>query len=236
MSRSRRKPYHHGDLRRALLEAAGKLLETQGPSAVSFRKLAEALDVSHAAPLAHFPDRVSLDAALAAEGFRQVRHRCEQMQARPDAEPSPGWSVSRQVALHSPAAQAPEPVMAMRLVTAALVYLRFALEHPGLYRVMHGPELAERLGQESDQAEPPLEELADEKARAAALFEELARQGQQAGEFRTDVPAGLLASLVLALTEGLAQRYLEEGSGVERLPDAERLFEAFLGGFFRSPA
>lgn len=62
--------YHHGDLRSALLHAGGELLEEQGLAALSVRETARRAGVSHNAPYRHFPDRDSLLAALAAEGFR----------------------------------------------------------------------------------------------------------------------------------------------------------------------
>jgi AcrR family transcriptional regulator len=61
--------YHHGNLREALIEEAGKVLESQGADAISFRGLARALDVSHAAPGHHFADRHELLAELAADGY-----------------------------------------------------------------------------------------------------------------------------------------------------------------------
>lgn len=61
--------YHHGDLRAALLRAAGKILEKKGISGLSLREAARRAGVSHNAPYRHFPDRESLLAALAAEGF-----------------------------------------------------------------------------------------------------------------------------------------------------------------------
>ena len=61
--------YHHGDLRAALLQAAGELLEKQGIAGLSLREAARQAGVSHNAPYRHFPDRDALLAALAAEGF-----------------------------------------------------------------------------------------------------------------------------------------------------------------------
>jgi AcrR family transcriptional regulator len=64
--------YHHGDLRAALLEAAGELLEEQGLAGLSLREAARRAGVSHNAPYRHFPDRSALLAALAAAGFRML--------------------------------------------------------------------------------------------------------------------------------------------------------------------
>ena len=61
--------YHHGDLRPALLRAAGELLEKHGVESLSLREAARRAGVSHNAPYRHFPNRSSLLAALAAEGF-----------------------------------------------------------------------------------------------------------------------------------------------------------------------
>jgi len=68
-SRPRRRTYHHGKLQAALLRAAGEMLEKQGVGGLSLRVAASRVGVSHNAPYRHFPDRESLLAALAAEGF-----------------------------------------------------------------------------------------------------------------------------------------------------------------------
>jgi AcrR family transcriptional regulator len=64
--------YHHGDLRRTLLEAAAAAIAEDGPAALSLRDLARRAGVSHAAPAHHFRDKKGLLTALAAEGFDQL--------------------------------------------------------------------------------------------------------------------------------------------------------------------
>jgi AcrR family transcriptional regulator len=64
--------YHHGNLRPALLRAAGKTLEKEGVAALSLRDAARRAGVSHNAPYRHFADRDALLAALAAEGFQML--------------------------------------------------------------------------------------------------------------------------------------------------------------------
>jgi AcrR family transcriptional regulator len=64
--------YHHGDLRTAVLAAAGRLIEREGLASLSVREAARRAGVSHNAPYRHFPDRSALLAALAAEGFAQL--------------------------------------------------------------------------------------------------------------------------------------------------------------------
>ncbi|MFC8347977.1 TetR/AcrR family transcriptional regulator [Streptomyces sp. NPDC057280] len=64
-----RRPYHHGDLRRAILTAALDVIAADGPTALSLRDLARRAGVSHAAPAHHFKDRTGLLTSIAAEGF-----------------------------------------------------------------------------------------------------------------------------------------------------------------------
>ncbi|WP_434739838.1 TetR/AcrR family transcriptional regulator [Micromonospora sp. SH-82] len=65
-----RQPYHHGDLRRALLIAATEAIVEAGPAALSLRDLARRVGVSHAAPAHHFGDKTGLLTAIAAEGLK----------------------------------------------------------------------------------------------------------------------------------------------------------------------
>src|ERR1043165_375836 len=64
--------YHHGELRQAVLQAAGGILEKEGLAGRRGRDVARGAGVSHNAPYRHCPDRASLHAALAAEGFEML--------------------------------------------------------------------------------------------------------------------------------------------------------------------
>jgi AcrR family transcriptional regulator len=64
--------YHHGDLRRALLEESVVAIGEVGPAAISLRDLARRAGVSHAAPAHHFGDKEGLLTAVAAEGYRRL--------------------------------------------------------------------------------------------------------------------------------------------------------------------
>ena len=75
--------YHHGDLRGAVLEEAGKILEAEGLGALSLREVARRAGVSHNAPYRHFPDRDRLLAALVAEGFQMF---ADELAKRPRRE------------------------------------------------------------------------------------------------------------------------------------------------------
>jgi AcrR family transcriptional regulator len=111
-ARMRRQPYHHGDLRRALLDAAEEELTENGIEGFSLRGVAKRVAVSHAAPAHHFKDTTGLLTALAASGFRRFvlaqDHR--QSEAEPDA--------------------------LAQLVAAGLGYIDFATTHPALFRLM----------------------------------------------------------------------------------------------------
>lgn len=80
------RPYHHGDLRAALLASAERTLAERGASALSLRELAREAGVSHAAPGRHFKDKQALLDALALSGFQRLRAVLEQAGAtREDA-------------------------------------------------------------------------------------------------------------------------------------------------------
>jgi AcrR family transcriptional regulator len=108
------RPYHHGDLRAALLAAAEAELAERGIEGFSLRAVAKRSGVSHAAPAHHFGDAQGLLTALAAEGFRRflAMQRAREARAAPD-----------------PQAQ---------LVAAGLGYLDFATARPALFRLMFG--------------------------------------------------------------------------------------------------
>jgi AcrR family transcriptional regulator len=103
--------YHHGDLARALVNAAGSVLETRGMGAVTLRGAARAAGVSVGAPYRHFADKQALLAAVSARGFEAL---AAAMRAR----------------AHS--ARAPEAA----LERGALAWVRFASEHPAVYQLM----------------------------------------------------------------------------------------------------
>jgi AcrR family transcriptional regulator len=106
------RPYHHGDLRRALIDAASRLLEAEGPSALSLRAVAREAGVSPAAPYHHFKDKGELLDAVAHEGWDLLDG-----------------------ALAKAKREAPSPQAAMNNLGVA--YVCFARENPALYRVMY---------------------------------------------------------------------------------------------------
>lgn len=106
------RPYHHGDLSRALVEAARKILETDGPAALSLRGVAREAGVSPAAPYHHFKDKAELLEAVAHEGW-----------------------VELDAALSKARAATEDP--RTRMTNIGVAYVCFARDNPALYRVMY---------------------------------------------------------------------------------------------------
>lgn len=77
MTETEERPYHHGSLRDALLNAAERTLRAQGQDELSLRELARQIGVSHAAPRRHFRDRQALLDALAITGFERLGAKLE---------------------------------------------------------------------------------------------------------------------------------------------------------------
>lgn len=102
--------YHHGDLHNALIEAGLAALEANDAAGLSLRALARELGVSANAVYRHFADKDALLSALAAEGFRRFGQAQAQAQARADTDP----------------------------IATGLGYVRFAQQHPALFRLMFG--------------------------------------------------------------------------------------------------
>src|SRR5215204_3992851 len=117
--------YHHGDLRRALVDAAIPLLRSGGAEALTLRAVAREAGVSQTAPYRHFADRAALVSAVADDGFRRLHARLVA------AARAPAKTTGR--AQHTARGG---------LQAIALAYVRFALEHPEEYRVMFGSEVA----------------------------------------------------------------------------------------------
>ncbi|MFI7671965.1 TetR/AcrR family transcriptional regulator [Nocardia sp. NPDC049526] len=72
MSTSKRKAYHHGDLRRALVDAGRALVQEDGVAGLTLRAAATRAGVSAAAPYRHFADKEALLAAVMTQGFGEL--------------------------------------------------------------------------------------------------------------------------------------------------------------------
>jgi AcrR family transcriptional regulator len=123
-----RRPYHHGDLRQALVDAAIDLLREEGPEALTLRGAARAAGVSQAAPYRHFKDRRALVAAVADDCFKRLRLAMSE-------------GASQSLPKRRPRKPSSPRGAAGGLQQLAIQYVRFAHEHPAEYRVMFGAEI-----------------------------------------------------------------------------------------------
>lgn len=115
-------PYHHGNLRKALLSHALDLVREEGVEALSLRAVARAAGVSQTAPYRHFANRQALVEAVADDGFVRL-----------------GGTIERAVAMGVPGLGA--------LRRGMRAYIDFALACPAEYRLMFGPESRIRTGE-----------------------------------------------------------------------------------------
>lgn len=113
MRKRPRKTYHHGDLRRALVEQALQTIQKEGVEGLTLRAVGERLGVSRTALYRHFADKGALLAAVAREGFRDFRESLAAAVASKGGGPA-GFEAMGQA------------------------YVRFAVAHPAHYRVMFG--------------------------------------------------------------------------------------------------
>jgi len=109
------RPYHHGDLRRAVLAAAVAAIPDVGPAGLSLRDLARRAGVSHAAPAHHFGDKAGLLTAVAVEGYELLAEALTAAQQSTDD-----------------------------FLELGVAYVRFAVEHRAHFEVMFRPDLYHR--------------------------------------------------------------------------------------------
>jgi AcrR family transcriptional regulator len=108
---SKKKTYHHGDLKNALIAAGADILSKEGVSALSLRKVAQKAGVSHAAPYAHFADKQALIAAISTEGYKKLYEQIARVAEQYRSDPL------------------------RRLVEASWAYVQFALDEPDQFKV-----------------------------------------------------------------------------------------------------
>jgi len=144
------RPYHHGNLRAALLESAERTLSQSGASELSLRELARQVGVSHAAPRRHFADKQALLDALAEDGFERLGESLR------DAMTAAGDEFDA------------------RLLAFAHAYVHFATRHAALLELMfsvkHRPGAADSLRASADRAfEAPLALISEGQAKGEVV-------------------------------------------------------------------
>ncbi|MEN0065847.1 MAG: TetR-like C-terminal domain-containing protein [Myxococcota bacterium] len=136
--RPTRDRYHHGDLKRALVEEAFAMVRSAGHAKFSLRAAARAVGVDAAAAYRHFANKDALLAAVASSAFAELARRMETGMAESD-----------------------DPVE--RFVATGRAYVQFAIDEPALFRTAFGPRAAERIKTEGvgAQGRNPYELLLD---------------------------------------------------------------------------
>ncbi len=109
--------YHHGDLRRALIEAAEQAIDQRGADQLSLRAVARDAGVSQTAPYRHFENKDALLLAVAENGFALMAMRMAQILGDEFADEQ-----ERSIALGTS-------------------YVHFAVEYPNRFRLMFGPRI-----------------------------------------------------------------------------------------------
>ena len=113
------RPYHHGDLRRALIETAMGMLHEDKGWQFTLREVARRAGVSHAAPYKHFPDKAALLAEMALLGFDRLRQAAMTAKSRrPKSLRDEFFAIGR-------------------------AYVQFGVSNPALYRLMFSADADE---------------------------------------------------------------------------------------------
>ena len=206
-AKTKRSSYHHGNLREELVSQGMMIVETEGLGSLTMREIAKRLGVTQTAPLHHFENKAALLAAIAARGFRMLfDHRMGALKDK----------------------RTPDE----RLMAVLIAYVEFALAHPALYQLMHGPEISDKT---------LFPELNDAATRSYSLLESavadylLAHEGSM--ERSRDATLGawtVCQGLGTVLTNPQnTPRYVlrKDPMGVSR-----RIFEMFVRGIGQVPA
>ncbi len=191
------RPYHHGHLRRALLDAALQVLTEEGLAGLTLRAVARRAGVSEAAPYHHFASKAALVEALVRETLDQLAQALQK------------------------AIQVTEGTPLDRLVAVGGAYVRFALERRASFSILYRPELRALSHPVLDTdglARSPLDRAG--MAAYQVLLDAIVAC-QQAGEVVPGDPRPL-ALTAWATVHGLAQLLLDGVVGAEILPEDVR--------------
>jgi AcrR family transcriptional regulator len=194
------RPYHHGDLRRAVVTAALEILSETQSHDFSLRELARRAGVSHNAPYKHFAEKRDLLAAVSAAGFEALTKR-----------------------MNVEAAKASQPRAQLFAVLRA--YIRYGVANPALYRLMFGGYLSG-----PDDGRPAIERAAAETAKAllAGLIRDgaLGKAIPDTPRNERKIAGAILACW--SLVHGLTQLIADGLVGPDK--KSEELCEALLRG------
>ena len=187
-ARKRANHYHHGDLRRAMLQAAVRTIRTHGIDGLTLRGVGSALGVSRTALYRHFTDKAALLATVAAEGFRMLRLDLEA-----------AWNEGGRGRVGFEA--------------MGVAYVSFAVAHPSHYRVMFGADIPKDGADIREDANP---ELAQEGAGSFQVLVDAITALQEQDLARRDDPHQM-ALFVWAAVHGVAMLAIDGRLGPQAL-------------------
>lgn len=141
-------PYHHGDLKNALIKAGTEILGSEGLGGLSLRKVAKQAGVSHAAPYSHFTDKQALIAAISTEGFKQLHSQIEAVKETHQADPE------------------------TLLIETAWAYVQFALNEPDRFKLMFSSVL------EKEKEYPDFVEISQKDFRQVVEIVEICQRAE----------------------------------------------------------
>lgn len=118
MAKPTSRPYHHGDLRNAMVDAAVAVARVGGPDAVVVRDVARQVGVSHNAGYRHFASRDDLMAAVGEQGLAELTRTMEATLAQVPADLDPAERAR------------------WKLRAVGRGYVSYALAEPGMFRTM----------------------------------------------------------------------------------------------------
>src|SRR5262245_50370273 len=122
------RPYHHGDLKRAVIDTALEMLREDKGWQFTLREVARRAGVSHAAPYKHFPAKGALLAEIAALGFDELRRAGAAAIAKPHRSSRAEY------------------------VAAARAYIGFGTANPSLYRLMFSADVDKKASARLEEA------------------------------------------------------------------------------------
>lgn len=118
------RPYHHGDLRAALIELGARHIAREGVETISVRALAKLAGVTHRAAYQHFPDKDALIAAVLVAAYRRLDRRIEAADAEAGSSPPPS-----------------ERPPFEQLARVGGAFVAFAFDEPNMFLAMTGPRI-----------------------------------------------------------------------------------------------
>ena len=199
----KRKSYHHGDLRRALVNAAVSLLTKTQRWDFSLREVARCAGVSHNAPYSHFANKRELLAAVAAKGY-EILKACTLTALRGKTKPADA------------------------LKAILITYLRFGTGNPPQYRLMFGPTLQ---GQDAELPSEVIHAFASAEAVCREVLKRGSED--RTFKIPQNAPAALEIAVIAfwSLIHGLTMLYIDGLATLETAQTIDSLAEEVIAMF-----